>query len=263
MATVQEIYNYIDSKFPYCLQESFDNSGVMVDCGKIISKVVVSLDITNSVIDYAASIGAELIVSHHPVIFNPIKSVSHSTPVYNLIANGISALSAHTNFDIADGGVNDELTSKLNLHNVIPVFKISERKINGKLQENYIGRMGTLAKEMTPEQFSAFVGYQLGHMLRVEYVNGGKPINKVAVGGGACGEYIFECKKYGIDAFVTGEAKHHEMLYAAENGITFIAAGHYATENVALEKLAETIHGGFEDLSVEVTRIDNPVSYEY
>lgn len=261
MPTVQEIYNYLDSKFPYCLQEDYDNSGIMVNCGKNIKKVIVSLDITNSVIDYAVSVGADLILSHHPVIFHPIKAVSYDTPVYKLISSGISAISAHTNFDIADGGVNDELASKLGLQSVTPVFKLSECNINGILRENYIGRMGTLLEEQTPAQFAAFVGDCLGNKPCVEYVDGRKPINKVAVGGGACGEFIFECKKNGIDAFVTGEAKHHELIYAAENGITLVAAGHYATECVALEKLAESVQEGFENLSIEVTMIDNPISY--
>lgn len=260
MPSVKEIYNYLDSKFPYCLQEDYDNSGIMVDCGRNITKVVISLDITNSVVDYAASVGAELILSHHPVIFRPIKSVSHDTPIYKLIANGISAISAHTNFDIAEGGVNDELTSKLDLQSTVPVFRVSECEVNGILSKNYIGRKGTLTKEMTPKEFSAFAAKSLG-IPHTEYVDGGDIIRTVAVGGGACGEFVFECKRYGIDAFVTGEAKHHEMIYAAENGITLVIGGHYATESVALTKLADTLKLGFEGVSVEVIGIDNPVSY--
>lgn len=261
MPSVKEIYKYLDEKFPYCMQEDYDNSGIMVDCGRNITKAVVSLDITNSVVDYAAAIGAELIVSHHPVIFRPIKSLSFDSPVYKLIANEISAISAHTNFDIAEGGVNDELASKLDLHDIKPVFKVSECNMNGISHENYIGRMGTIDKQQIPYEFAAFVADRLGHRICIEYVDGGKPVNTVAVGGGACGEFVFQCKKYGIDAFVTGEAKHHEMVYAAENEITLIAAGHYATENVALEKLARTLCDGFEDLSIEVSRLDNPISY--
>ncbi len=258
MPSVNEIYKYLDEKFPYCTQEEYDNSGIMVDCGRNVNKIVVSLDITNSIVDYAASIGAELIVSHHPVIFRPIKSISHESPVYRLIANEISAISAHTNYDIANGGVNDRLASKLDLHDASPVFKVSECNLNGTLKENYIGRMGMLSKKQMPSDFAAFVGERLGKKC-VEYVDGGKPINVVAVGGGACGEFIFQCKKNGIDAFVTGEAKHHEMIYAAENGITLIVAGHYATENVALENLASTIMEKFADVSAEVSRLDNPV----
>lgn len=259
MPSVKEIYRYLDEKFPYCMQESYDNSGIMVDCGRNVTKVVVSLDITNTIVDYATALGAELIVSHHPVIFRPIKSISYDSPLYRLIANDVSAISAHTNYDIAEGGVNDQLASKLDLHEVKPVFKVSECSVNGILRENYIGRMGVITNEQTPSDFAAFVAERLGKKVGIEYVDGRKNVKTVAVGGGACGEFVFECKKYGIDAFVTGEAKHHEMIYAAENGITLIAAGHYATENVALEKLASTLVEKFEGLTVTVTRLDNPV----
>lgn len=259
MPSVKEIYRYLDEKFPYCMQESYDNSGIMVECGRNVTKVVVSLDITNTIVDYATALGAELIVSHHPVIFRPIKSISYDSPLYRLIANDVSAISAHTNYDIAEGGVNDQLASKLDLHEIKPVFKVSECSVNGILRENYIGRMGVITNEQTPSDFAAFVAERLGKKVGIEYVDGRKNVKTVAVGGGACGEFVFECKKYGIDAFVTGEAKHHEMIYAAENGITLIAAGHYATENVALEKLASTLVEKFEGLTVTVTRLDNPV----
>lgn len=261
MASVTEIYNYLDKKYPYRFQESYDNSGIMVNCGREINKVVVSLDITNAVINYASSIEADLILSHHPVIFNPIKRVEYNTPVFNLISNGISAISAHTNFDIAEGGVNDALASKLGLQNITPVFKVSEHMNNGMPHGNYICRAGELCTEMLPFDFANYVSEKLIGRHGMEYVDGGKPVKRVAVGGGACGEYTFECGRYGIDAFVTGEAKHHEMIYAAENGITLIAAGHYATEQVALETLAAALQEGFPKLSVEVTRIDNPLKY--
>lgn len=263
MITVQEIYRCFDEAYPYCMQESYDNSGIMVDCGQAISKVLVSLDITNAVVDYAASVGANLIVSHHPVIFRPIRHIEAQSPVFHLIAKGISAISVHTNFDIGEGGVNDQLASKLDLQDVAPVFKVSECSVNGQRRDNFIGRAGTLPEEKTPAAFAAYVGEKLCGRTSMEYVDGGRPIRKVAVGGGACGEFIFECKTYNIDAFVTGEAKHHEMIWAADNGLTLIAAGHYATENVALESLAATLTEEFKDLPVLVTRIDNPLQYTY
>lgn len=261
MASVREIYDYLDKKYPYRFQESYDNSGIMVDCGRKVNRMVVSLDITNAVVNYAASIQAELILSHHPVIFHPIKRIESGTPVFNLISNGISAISAHTNFDIAYGGVNDSLASKLDLQNIVPVFKVSEYVENGISYENHIGRAGELSSEMQPSCFADYVGERLLGRHGIEYVDGGRPVKRIAVGGGSCGEYIFECARYGIDAFVTGEAKHHEMIYAAENGITLIAAGHYATEHIALNTLAAALRDGFSELFVEVTEIDNPLKY--
>lgn len=261
MTKVKEVYELLNEKYPYCIQEDYDNSGIMADFGREIDKIVVSLDITNSVVDYAASQGAQLIVSHHPIIFRPIRSISFHTPLQRLAAAGISAVSAHTNFDIADGGVNDALASRLDLQNVQPVFKVSEKPVNGATRKNYIGRAGDLPREMTPGELAAFVGERLRGIPTMEYVDGGRPVRRVAVGGGACGEFIFECAENGIDAFVTGECKHHELLYAKDNGITMMAAGHYATENVALVALAQTLQEGFPDVQVEITRVDDPISF--
>ena len=261
MITVQDIYRCFDDAFPYCMQESYDNSGVMVDSGQAVTKVVVALDITNAVVDYAASAGADLIVSHHPVIFHPLRHIEAQSPVYRLIAKGISAISVHTNFDIGEGGVNDQLASRLGLQQITPVFKVSECTVHGQRRDNFIGRAGRLPEEMTPAAFAAYVGEKLCGRTAMEYVDGGRPVRRVAVGGGACGEFIIECKANNIDAFVTGEAKHHELIWAADNGLTLIAAGHYATENVAIEALATTLTARFKDLPVFVTRLDNPLQY--
>ena len=261
MISVNEVYRLLDEKYPYCLQEDYDNSGIMADCGRSIDKIVVSLDITNAVVAFADSMGAQLIVSHHPVIFKPIRSIALNAPLNRLMQSGISAISAHTNYDISAGGVNDALASKIGLHNIKPIFKVSEKAVNGVMQKNYIGRMGCLAQEMSPSEFAGHVGMCLRGRKAVEFVDGGKPVKTVAVGGGSCGEFIFECIENHIDAFVTGECKHHEMIFAKDNGITMIAAGHYATESVALEALAETLKAGFPDVEVIVTRIDDPVSF--
>ena len=261
MARVNDVYRLLDEKYPYCIQEDYDNSGIMADCGRDAEKIIVSLDITNSVVDYAVSQGAQLIVSHHPIIFKPVRSIYYNSPLQRLLCAGISAISAHTNYDIYDSGVNDALASKLALQNIEPVFKVSDKPVNGVMRKNFIGRAGDLPREMTPAEFAAYTSLKLRGRTAIEYVDGGRPVRRVAVGGGACGEFIFECQENGIDAFVTGECKHHEMIYARENGITLIPAGHYATENVALEALAGTLRQGFPDVEVLVTRIDDPVSY--
>ncbi len=261
MAGVKEIYRLLDEKYPYSVQESYDNSGIMADCGKEIDKVVVSLDITKAVVDYAASVGAQLIVSHHPLIFTPVKTIRFNSPLQKLLAAGISAISAHTNFDIYDGGVNDALASRLVLQNIRPVFKVSEKPVGGVIRQNFIGRMGELPEEMSPAALARHTAGCLLGRTAMEYTDGGRPVRRVAVGGGSCGEFIFECAENGIDAFITGEAKHHQLLYAKDNGITMIVAGHYATENVALEVLAGTISNGFPELNVIITRIDNPNSF--
>ena len=261
VTSVKNVYEIINQKYPYCIQEPYDNSGIMADCGKEIKKIVVSLDITNSVVDYAISSGAQLIVSHHPIIFKPIKCIKNNTPLCRMIQAGISAISAHTNFDIADGGVNDELASCIGLQNIEPVFMVSECDVNSVKRQNFIGRAGNTPAEMLPKDFATHTARCLLGRTQIEYVDGGRPINRVAVGGGACGEFIFECAENHIDAFVSGEVKHHEMIFAKENGITLIAAGHYATESVALGALADTIKNALPEIEILITKTDNPISF--
>ena len=201
---VQDIYQLFDSKYPYDMQEHYDNSGIMVDSGRDIDRILVCLDITNDIVEEARACDAQLIVSHHPLIFNPVKSIRFNSPLQNLVASGISAVSVHTNLDIGDGGVNDNLASKLGLQDIRPVFMVSKKPVKGILKENYIGRMGDLKREMNPAEFASFVGQQLLGRTAMEYVDGGKPIRRVAVGGGSCGEFIFECEENQIDAYVTG-----------------------------------------------------------
>ena len=261
MTTVQDVYNILNQKYPYSIQEDYDNSGVMADFGRGIDRIIVSLDITNAVVQLAVTEGAQLIVSHHPTIFRPIRSITYNTPLQRLVSAGISAISAHTNFDLADGGVNDALAETLELQDVTPVFRTSEKPVNGVMRQNYIGRAGHLPAAMSPAAFAAYVGQRLRGRNAMEYVDGGAPVRRVAVGGGACGEYVFACRAQGIDAFVTGECKHHELIYAKDNGITVVAAGHYATESVALEALAGTLRSALPDVNVKVTRVDDPISF--
>ena len=236
MTTVQDVYNILNQKYPYSIQEDYDNSGVMADFGRGIDRIIVSLDITNAVVQLAVTEGAQLIVSHHPTIFRPIRSITYNTPLQRLASAGISAISAHTNFDLADGGVNDALAETLELQDVTPVFRTSEQPVNGVMADfgRGIDRI----------------------IVSLDITNA-----VVQLGGGACGEYVFACRAQGIDAFVTGECKHHELIYAKDNGITVVAAGHYATESVALEALAGTLRSALPDVNVKVTRVDDPISF--
>ncbi len=114
MATVREIYQYLDGLAPFSLQMEFDNAGFLVGRGeRAVSKILVSLDITEEVAEEAAELGAELIVSHHPVIFRPAKSVTDGDPdgrvLLALAEHRIAAICAHTNLDAVAGGVNDAL----------------------------------------------------------------------------------------------------------------------------------------------------------
>ena len=145
MATVREIYQYLDGLAPFSLQMEFDNAGFLVGRGeRAVSKILVSLDITEEVAEEAAELGAELIVSHHPVIFRPAKSVTDGDPdgrvLLALAEHRIAAICAHTNLDSVAGGVNDALAQKLGL---VQIEQLHQDGVDGSGRPYGIGRVGS------------------------------------------------------------------------------------------------------------------------
>ena len=125
MASVREIYDFLDQKAPFSLQMDFDNAGFLVGHGeKAVTRIVVALDITEAVAEEAARVGAQLIVSHHPVIFHPVRRLTDDDLTGRLLLSlterGIAAICAHTNLDVAEGGVNDALARSLELEDAVP-----------------------------------------------------------------------------------------------------------------------------------------------
>lgn len=249
MITVKDIYDYIDSFAPFGSQEDWDNSGMLVgDFSKEVGTVAVCLDITHETIENAKINGADLIVSHHPVIFNPISSVIKGDCVYQLLKNDMCAICAHTNYDVAQRGVNDVLAQMLELDNI----EVLQDK-----DDKGILRVGRVSK-CSPQDFALHVSKKLGTTVRV--AKGGRDIECVAVCGGSGCSFIPDIIESGIDAFVTGDAKHNDFLTAADNSLTLVAAGHYETENPAMPELAKRLHEKFD--SIKVLYIDSaPAEY--
>lgn len=248
MVTIGDIYGYIDAVAPFELQLGFDNAGLLVgDKNREVSSVLVALDITAGVVREAASLGCQLVVSHHPVLFDPIKRLYADSPVYALASGGIAAICAHTNLDIADGGVNDCLAARIGL--------VGAAKVPGC----DIGVMGRLPKACTPPKFACMVRDRLG-CRAVQFVEGSSMIEKVAVIGGAGGEYIDEMFALGADAVVTGEVKHHMLMDIHDKGRTVIIAGHFSSEAVVLEPLAERLRERFPSVKFTVSGQSDPVS---
>ena len=230
---VQDIYDFLGAKAPYDTCEEWDNVGLMVGGYDLpVSRVLVALDATDGALQAAKAIGADLIITHHPVIFHGMKQLTADSMPYRLAAAGISAISAHTNLDKAVGGVNDVLAARLGLTDV-------ETAADG------ISRIGTLPEEMTATAFAAHAAAALGTPVRAA---GDKPVKKVAVCGGGGGGFIAAC--IGLaDCFVTGEVKHHEWLYAAGH-INVIDGGHYSTEAPVVDTLCRWLTEEFPTLPV-------------
>lgn len=240
MIYVRDIYNFLNDIAPFDTSLSFDNCGLLTGNYKnSVSKVVLSLDITSDVVKEAQNIGAELIISHHPIIFKPLKNISFNSAVHLLCKFEINAICAHTNMDVAKEGVNYYLAKKLKINSLKPLC----------YEENKpLGLIGTLNESMSCTEFAKHVKNCL-HCKGLRYTNTGKTIKKVAVCSGSGGDFVKEAYLKSADAFVTGEIKHSQILEANELELSIVDAGHYKTENVIISPLAEKLKKHFKDMS--------------
>lgn len=247
--TVKNIYDYIDSIAPFCKQCEWDNSGIIVgEKGKKVKKIAVVLDITAEAVLKAAEMKADLIVSHHPVIFRAVKSFTDNDPAFLLAKNGIAAICAHTSLDIAKGGVNDALAAALGFENACPMADEGEASMI---------RVAEIS-EISGESLARLCVKRLSTGVRI--ADSGKKIKRVALCGGAGGDFIGEISAFGCDAYITGDISHHEFLDAKALGLTLIAAGHFETENPVVAVLAEKLKENFE-AEIEIISQSSPVNY--
>ena len=251
MAQVKDIYNYIDSIAPFDTQMDFDNAGLLVGRGSAsVDKILVALDVTHEVIREAAQLGAQLIVAHHPVIFSPLKSVTDGDvigeKVLLLAQQGIAAICAHTNLDAAQGGVNELLAETLGLTGL---EQLHQDSVDGQGRPYGIGRVGVLERDLSAAEFAAYVKDRL-NAAGVRYVDAGRPVRRVAVGGGSCGSMLHDAVAAGCDTFVTADVKYDVFLEAKALGINLLDAGHFATEDVVTQPLADKLQAAFAQVSV-------------
>lgn len=256
MATVREIYQYLDGLAPFSLQMDFDNAGFLVGRGdRTVDKILVSLDITEEVVSEAVELGCQLIVSHHPVIFFPSKSVTDTTPdgriLLSLVEYNIAAICAHTNLDAVSGGVNDALAQRLGLTNI---EQLKQDGVDSSGRPYGIGRVGnTAGVPMYAPAFAAFVKETLGAN-GVRFVDARRPVRRVAVGGGACSDMMKDAIALGCDTFVTADVKYNGFLDAKALGLNLIDAGHYPTEQVVVPVLAKWLADGLPKVEVYTTQ---------
>ena len=257
--TVLDVYNFLQEKAPFALQMDFDNAGFLVGrSDRQVDHILVSLDITQPVIQEAKERAAQLIVAHHPVIWGGAKSVTDQTvtgrKLLDLIENHISAICIHTNLDAIAGGVNDALALKLGLSEI---GQLHQDGIDEQGRPYGIGRTGLVPRQNLYD-FAQAVKRLLGaHGVRL--VDGGKPVHKVAVGGGACGGMLTDAIAMGCDTFVTSDIKYDRFLEAKALGINLIDAGHFPTENVVCPVLQSWLAQRFPHLAVSVSQCHHEV----
>ena len=250
MATVKQIHDALFAFAPADMKMEWDNVGLL--CGHVdraVTKVLVALDPMPDVIDEAKQIGAELIVTHHPLIFQPIKSVSDQTydgkNLLALIESGIAAINLHTNLDCAPGGVNDVLAQRLGLQDI---RVLNPTGVDAQGREWGLIRYGHV-KQTTTLDFADEVAERLG-CAGLRFADGGRPVHKVAVGGGSCGSEIADVLAAGCDTLVTADLKYNQLQEAAHRGINLIDAGHFETENPVCAVLMGILRENFPTLTV-------------
>jgi dinuclear metal center YbgI/SA1388 family protein len=225
--TVGQILELLEKIAPVELAEEWDNVGLLVGSRDAkVDCVLCALDLNRSVLEEAIEKGAQMIVTHHPIMFRGRKNVREDDEegrlICSLIRAGISLAAMHTNFDNVHPGVNDALAEKLGLRNVRPMEH---------------GMCAGCTDAMTLGAFADVVRKCLGGSVRI-YGDGEKIISKVAVLGGAGEDYVPQAIVSGVDVFVTGEMGYHKGLDAVSEGLCVLEAGHAETENPAISMLA-------------------------
>ena len=221
---------------PLSYAEEWDNCGLQVGRrDKAIGKVMIALTPGEAAIQAAVDNGVDMLLTHHPMIFKPTKNVTTDTvlgqSIIKLIRNDINLYCAHTNLDMALGGVNDVLAKALQLQEVEILENITE--------EYGIGRVGNLAEPMTLEQFLSATAARLECMHLAYQGDLHCQVQKVALCGGSGISYLKAAKKAGADVYVTGDMKYHDAQLASELGICVVDAGHFGTEKHIVKVLAE------------------------
>lgn len=253
MATVKEILNCVQAFAPTYMKESWDKVGL--NCGHLdapVTKVLVALDPFENACREAKEVGAQLLLTHHALIWQPgfvTDETAWGRNTLYLIENGIAHINAHTNLDCAPGGVNDTLAQTLGLTNITVV---SPAGTDEDGRDYGLLRQGEVA-EQSLDSFMATVKEKLG-CPGLRYVSCGKPVHKVAVGGGACAGFLQQAVSAGCDTFVTADVRYNQFWDAQDLGINLIDAGHFHTENPVCAVLAETVSKAFPEITVIISK---------
>lgn len=248
---LSEIIKKVESEFPIETAYSWDNPGLLAgDLSAEINTVLVTLDITEKVVNEAIHVGAELILSHHPVFFGGVKNITASNPegraVLKAIRSGINLYAAHTNCDVGKNGINARLAELFSLNDV------------EYLEENGLGRIGSLKNAVPFYEFS----HQVCKILNTPHVRvsgENKLVKRIAVGSGACADCIPSAIMKKADVMLTADMKYHEMINMTDSGINIIDAGHYPTEIIVMDIFSEILSGS----GVNVIKSHNPDIFKY
>jgi dinuclear metal center YbgI/SA1388 family protein len=263
--TLSEVQRVLEGLAPRWLAEPWDNPGLQVgDPDQRISGILVSLDPTLAAVREAAGRGAQLLITHHPLIFHPLSSLDMGSfpgdVIGEAVRGGVSVVSLHTNLDSAEGGINDILAGLLDLRDVKVLEKKAENHnvpqevpAKANAEATGLGRVGNLAEPVPLSAMKTKVMEALGVDCPLRQIGGRRDmVRRVAVVGGSGGSLAAQAVERGADILVTGDVTYHQALEAARLGLTVIDGGHFWTERAAMRVFADRVGATLKSAGWEV-----------
>lgn len=257
--TVSEVCSRLDLFAPPRLAESWDNTGLLLGRSDVpVHKMLTCLTLTESVAWEAAGMAAQLVVSHHPLFFRPVRKITESTAegrtVLLLLERGIAVYCPHTAFDGAASGINQQLAASLGLQSITPLRPATDDPSSGG------GRFGVYPEPVPRHEFLRRVQTVTGASWLEWSGAGPEQVWRVGIGCGAGGDFLTAAADRGCDTFITGEARFHGILEAMSLGMNLVLAGHYESERPGVEELARQIREWFPQVDSRAARAEqNPL----
>lgn len=257
--TVKDILTFMDVIAPMKNLHKGDNSGLLVgDENAPVTKILFSLDITCEAVREAAEIGAEVIISHHPVIFHPLYNLNEKDPACLALKNNISCICFHSPLDMADGGINDIIFDMLDTH--LKLKKLSYFEPIHPDGRGY-GFICSAKNELMPAELAKLLK-EIFKCTVMRFTDGGKPIKKLAFCSGGGGSDLPLAIENNADAYITGDVKHDTWITARNNGISLYDCGHFHTEDIVIPYLIKRFSEEFSGLGfIHAASDKDPVNY--
>lgn len=239
---VRQIYELLDAVAPFETQEPYDNSGLLVGSPEQeVSGILFALDVTQAVISEALSLGANLIVTHHPLMFEAVRRMTNESfegrLIQRMIREGLSLIACHTCLDKASGGINDALAERCALLDV---------------QGEGFVRVGDLPQPMTAGELKEYLAVALNTDVRL-MGDASLQISRLGLCSGAGGSEWIAARELGAEAFLSGEIKHHHALAMAEAGLPCFECGHFATEQPGIFALADALQNALDQVEYNLS----------
>lgn len=260
-----DVANALAHFAPLALQESYDNSGLLVgEATTEVSSILVCLDVSEAVVAEALHLGCNLIVSHHPPIFHALKNLRGDNPTTRVVIAALRAhiglIAAHTNLDAAAGGVSSALATKLGLtvERVLHPIAASDNNLN---PNTGFGVIGSLTTPLTEAAFLELVSQRLAQPFLRHSALCGRPVQRIAVCGGSGFSFYPDASALNADAYLTADLKYHDFQIP-DKQLLLVDAGHYETERCAVDLLYQIVSERFPTFACTESTADScPVCY--